>query len=286
MILITGASGQVGMHLLRALSIKGIETRAWIHSKQSEEKVMAAGATEVFIGDMNSYEDSVEAMKNIETIFYICSTANPKEDKIGYQLIDIAKKKGNVNFIYHSVLHSLLSKMSHHKKKQAVERALVNSGIPYVILQPAVFMQMLTPAVQSIKTGGPFIQKFYTSNQTKMSYVDLKDYADVATKIITAFETYVYGTYELCSEGKYTLTDMENIFTDLAGRKVTNVLISDSDFLSTIHLSADTYAGQTLLTMLHHYNEAGFVGNSFILTQILKHQPVTLREYLKNMLGE
>ena len=32
MVLVTGASGQVGKHLLRALSAKGIETRAWIHN--------------------------------------------------------------------------------------------------------------------------------------------------------------------------------------------------------------------------------------------------------------
>ena len=55
---------------------------------------------------------------------------------------------------------------------------LVDSGIPYVIIQPTVFMQMLTPAIQSVKNGGPFVQKFYTSAQTKMSYVDMKDYAD------------------------------------------------------------------------------------------------------------
>ena len=33
MILVTGASGQVGKHLLQALSAKGISTRAWIHSE-------------------------------------------------------------------------------------------------------------------------------------------------------------------------------------------------------------------------------------------------------------
>ncbi|HJB08774.1 MAG TPA: NAD-dependent epimerase/dehydratase family protein [Candidatus Enterocloster faecavium] len=36
MILVTGASGQVGKHLLRALSGKGIPARAWIHRKENE----------------------------------------------------------------------------------------------------------------------------------------------------------------------------------------------------------------------------------------------------------
>ena len=54
MVLVTGASGQVGKHLLRALSAKGIEPRAFIHSKKNEEAVLAEGAAEVFIGDLTS----------------------------------------------------------------------------------------------------------------------------------------------------------------------------------------------------------------------------------------
>lgn len=157
---------------------------------------------------------------------------------------------------------------------------LVDSGIPYVIIQPTVFMQMLTPAIQSVKNGGPFVQKFYTSVQTKMSYIDMKDYADAAAEIIVA-GTYTYGTYEFCSEGTYSLADMESIFSELTGRKVEGAFISDADFLATTHKTPDSYAGQTLLTMFRHYNENSFCGNAFTLTQILGRHPVTILEYLQ-----
>ena len=55
-------------------------------------------------------------------------------------------------------------------------------------------MQMLTPAIQSVKHGGPFVQKFYTSDRTKMTYVDMADYAEAAAEII-ASGAYTYGTY-------------------------------------------------------------------------------------------
>lgn len=283
MVLVTGASGQVGKHLLQALSAKGISSRAWIHSKQNKEAVLAAGAKEVYIGDLNSCDDAVEAMNGIDTIYFICNTANPHEDEIGVHLIEIAKERGNITFIYHSVMHSLLSDMPHHKRKQAVEKTLVDSGIPYIIIQPTVFMQMLMPAIQSIKNGGPFVQKFYTSNQTKMSYVDMKDYAEAAAEMI-ASGAYTYGTYEFCSEGTYSRSDMENILSDLTGRKITCAFISDADFLEATHNTSDGYAGQTLLTMFRHYNENSFCGNAFTLTQILGRSPVTIREYLKNAL--
>lgn len=283
MILVTGASGQVGKHLLQALSAKGISTRAWIQNERNEEAVLAAGATEVYIGDMASYEDAVTAMKGIDTVYYICNTANPQEDEIGAHLIEIAKRIDNITFIYHSVMHSLLSDMPHHDRKRKVEKMLVDSGIPYVIIQPTVFMQMLTPAIQSVKNGGPLVQKFYTSGQTKMSYVDMKDYAEAAAEII-ATGTYTYGTYEFCSKGAYSLADMENIFSELTGRKVTSAFISDADFLTSAHKDSDSYAGQTLLTMFRHYNENSFCGNAFTLTQILGRQPVTIYDYLKKAL--
>lgn len=283
MVLVTGASGQVGKHLLQALSEKGISSRAWIHGEQNKEAVLAAGAKEIYIGDLNSRDDAVEAINGIDTVYFICNTANPHEDEIGAHLIEITKEKGNITFIYHSVIHSLLSDMPHHKRKQAVEKTLVDSGIPYIIIQPAVFMQMLTPAIQSIKNGGPFVQKFYTSNQTKMSYVDMKDYAEAAAEMI-ASGAYTYGTYEFCSEGAYSRSDMENILSDLTGRKITSAFISDEDFLKASHNTADSYQGQTLLTMFRHYNESSFCGNAFTLTQILGQSPITIRKYLKNAL--
>lgn len=283
MVLITGASGQVGVHLLRTLSAKGISTRAWIHGERNKEVVLAAGANEVFIGDLNSRDDAVRATNGIDTIYYICNTANPKEDEIGVNLIETAKERGNITFIYHSVMHSLLSDMPHHKRKQAVEKTLVDSGIPYIIIQPTVFMQMWMPAIQSIKNGGSFVQKFYTSDQTRMSYVDMNDYAEAAAEMIASGE-YTYGTYEFCSEGAYSCTDMETILSDLTGRKITSAFISDEDFLKASHNTEDSYQGQTLLTMFRHYNANSFCGNAFTLTQILGRKPTTIREYLKNAL--
>ncbi|MGN0962895.1 MAG: hypothetical protein ACI4PP_04890, partial [Clostridia bacterium] len=140
-----------------------------------------------------------------------------------------------------------------------------------------------TPAVQSVKHGGPFVQKFYTSEQTKMTYVDMADYAEAAAEII-ASGAYLYGTYEFCSEGAYSLADMESIFSELAGRKVAGAFISDEDFLKASHHTADSYQGQTLLTMFRHYNANSFCGNAFTLTQILGRKPVTIREYLNKAL--
>lgn len=283
MVLVTGAGGKVGLHLLRALSARGIRTRAWIHSSRSEHAVRDAGADELFIGDLTSQECAAEAMKGVDTVFFICNTANPREDEIGAQLIQTAKQLGGITFVYHSVLHSLLAEMPHHRRKQAVEKTLVDSGLPYVILQPAVFLQMLTLGIQSVKNGGLFVQKFYTSEQTKMSFVDMADYAQAAAEIM-ASGAYACGTYEMCSEGTWSLADMKSILSELTGRAVDSAFLSDEAFLKGSCTSPESYAGQTLLTMFRHYNAHSFCGNSFAMTQILGRRPVTVRDYLQQAL--
>lgn len=285
MILITGAGGQVGSALIQALSAEGIHTRAWIHREEQKEVVLSAGASEIYIGDLSLKQNAAEAMKGADAICFICNTANPHEDEIGAHLIETAKELGNITFIYHSVLHSLLSDMPHHDRKRKVEKILVDAGIPYVIMQPAVFMQMLAPSIQSVKNGGPFVQKFYTTHQTKMCFVDMKDYAKAAARII-ASGTYTYGTYEFCGNGTYSLTDMENILSELTDRKIASAFISDADFLKNTHTSPDSYEGQTLLTMFRHYNENSFCGNSFTLTQILGREPASIRDYFTKCLTE
>ena len=229
---------------------------------------------------------TTEKHKILPTILSRCQTYDfnriSVEGIVG-NLRSIAEKEGVKSFVYHSVLHSLLSDMPHHQKKQAVERALVDSGLPYVILQPAVFQQMFAPGLKSVKNGGPFLQKFYTSGETRMSFVDLRDYADAAAELVTS-RRYWFGTYELCGEGTYSLNDLESLLSRLTGRSVTSAFIGDADFLAASHTEPGSYAGQTLLTMFHHYNQKGFCGNSFTLTQLLGRKPSTIEDYVREAL--
>ena len=83
MVLVTGASGQVGKHLLQALSARGISARAWIHSKHNEEAVLAAGAKEFFIGDLNSRRGQIQGMEPRGGVQAI-SAGVPLSEMFGY----------------------------------------------------------------------------------------------------------------------------------------------------------------------------------------------------------
>lgn len=286
MVLVTGASGQVGCAVIRALSQKGIPTKAWIHRSSNEQKVRSAGATETFVGDMNDEKDLREAMCGVDAVYFICSAANPNEDKIGEKMILAAKETGGIYFVYHSVLHSVLQDMPHHKKKLMVEQMLVDSGLMYTIIQPAVFMQMFAPALKSVQNGGPLLQKFYASNHTRMSFVDMTDMAEAAAIVLSGKE-YVNATLELCGTESYSLDDVVDIFSRAAGRAVNAQFIPDDIFLKQAgHESPDSYPAKTLLTMFQHYNTHSFCGNSFVISQILGRKPHRLHQFVEEHLNK
>ena len=138
-------------------------------------------------------------------LYHICSAVNSHEVEIAQKVINAARLVKVEHFVYHSVLHSVLQEMPHHQKKLMVEEFLVNSGIPYTIIQPAVFMQNILESWKSLDEKGIFQQKFFTTPETRMCMVDLEDIAEAASIILTN-SGHTGATYELCGPENLSLS--------------------------------------------------------------------------------
>lgn len=126
---------------------------------------------------------------------------------------------------------------------------LVNSGLVYTIIRPAVFMQMFIPALKSVQSGGPLLQKFYTSDCTRMTFIDMEGMAEAAAIVLNGKE-YINATLELCGAESYSLEGVVAIVSKAAGRVVNAQFIPDDIFLKQAgHEPPDSYSARTLLTM-------------------------------------
>ena len=186
MILVTGANGRPGRAIIHTLSSKGVQVRAFVHRAEQIEEIISAGATEAVAGDMMDQKAVNDAFADVSAVYHICSAINPNEFQIGNTMIEAAREAKVEKFVYHSVLHSVLQDMPHHQKKLVVEEFLVNSGVPYTIVQPAVFMQNILDSWDVLKDEGIFRQKFFTSEETRMCMLDLEDLAEAASIILPA----------------------------------------------------------------------------------------------------
>ncbi|MBU3201137.1 NmrA family NAD(P)-binding protein [Clostridium estertheticum] len=273
MILITGANGQTGRAIIKALLSKGEQIRAFVHTTEQIQEIKSLGEIDVFAGDMMNQKSVDEALIGISTVYHICSAVNPNEVEIGQIVINAARNARVEHFVYHSVLHSVLQDMPHHQKKLKVEELMVNSGIPYTIIQPAVFMQNILESWKSLSEKGIFQQKFFTTQETRMCMVDLEDLAE-AVSIILTNTGYTGATYELCGPENLSLSDMLAAMELHFGLEIKVETPQDEMFAAQLkkHGVGD-YKVNTLLKMFQHYNEHGFVGNPNVLTWILGRKP-------------
>lgn len=282
-VLVTGAGGQAGKAVIKALIKKGIDVCAMIHRESQAEQMAEMGVRKTVVGDMMNPDDLRKALEGADAIYFICSAGNSDEYRMGQLAIEVSKEMKLKHFIYHSVLHSLLWEMPHHKQKNQVENELVNSGLAYTIIQPAVFMQNLQMSLEQVKQTGIWHQKFYTGNDTALCMVDLNDMAEAVAVIVENPESHTGATYELCGTENLKLEDVLCVLRKRYHREITAEYISDQDFLNGLKKSgADEYKQDMMIKMFRHYNEHTFMGNARVLTSLLERKPHTLAEYFES----
>ncbi|MBM7566126.1 SDR family oxidoreductase [Paenibacillus sacheonensis] len=273
MILVTGANGKTGRAIIKSLLVKGERIRAFVHRTEQIEEMKALGEMEIVAGDMLDQLAVNEAVVGIRAVYHICSAMNPDEVQIGQVIIQAARLAEVEHFVFHSVLHPGIQEMPHHHKKLLVEELLVNSGIPYTIVQPGVLMQNILESWKLLSEKGIFQQKYFTTPETRIGMVDLEDLAEAAGIILTR-PGHVWASYEISGPENLSLSDMKAAMEQHFGHEITVETPQDEMFAAQLtKRGLGDYKVNTIVKMFQHYNEHGSVGNSNVLMWILDRKP-------------
>jgi len=278
MILVTGAAGKTGLAIIQSLSSMGMDTRALIHRAEREKEVKAAGAVEVQIGDMESGPDMATALKGIEAVYFIVPNVHPKEIEIGKTAISESKNAGILHFVYHSVLFPQIKAMPHHWRKLRVEEALIQSGLPFSILQPANYIQNILAYWNSIEAEG--VMRIPYSVDALSTPVDLQEVAEVAAKVLSS-EDHFGASYELAGPQRLSFAQIAEIVGNHLDKDVQANEIALEEWQASVRADGlDEERLQTLSMMFSYYKNHNFIGNSQVLTQLLGRQPSSFAEFL------
>ncbi len=279
MILVTGSAGKTGRAVLQALNEKGVPVRALIHRSDQITLVESLGAQDIIVGDMNSQSIMDRAVQGVHSIYHICPNVHPDEVSIGQTVIAAAQSAGGCHFVFHSVLHPQTEAMPHHWNKLRVEEQLIESGLPFTILQPTAYMQNILAQWESIHDEGIYPVPY--PGETRLSLVDLNDVA-LAASIVLTESGHESATYELVGTNRISQTEITAILSDQLDRPVQATSVSLEEWeRQTRDSGLGDYQVNTLLKMFHYYQHYDFDGNPRVLGWLLQRPPTTFEAFVE-----
>lgn len=279
MILMIGASGAVGKPALRALVAQGAAVRALSSNADSAKALEQAGAAETVVGDLRNADDLARAMAGADQVFFVMPRFQEDETAASARVIDAAKAGGVGHFLYCSVYHPQLTGLLHHAQKLAVEEHLIESGMAFTILRPAMFMQNLNMEWAQVSGDGIYPRPY--SPDQEMAVIDTGDLAEVIATVLTD-PARQGGCYDLVGD-RLTHAEMAGHVGEALGRDVRAEPRSLDDWRAAAEKrGASAYFIDAYSRMCAHYDAHGFPGgNPLVLQALLGRAPTTYPDFAK-----
>jgi uncharacterized protein YbjT (DUF2867 family) len=204
MILITGATGNIGKELIPLLLESGQSIRILV---RDERKVAHLDPwVERAVGDLDKPETLVPAVKDIESIFLV--TYETQQD---VNVIEAAKCAGVQHIVKLSTLEATEHKIKVGKWHYEREELIRASGLAWTFLRPGMFMSnSIEWWSDSIKGQNSVF--FPSGRKGKVAPVDPRDVANVAALALTQLG-HSGQAYELTGAELFTIGEMVGVIS-------------------------------------------------------------------------
>ncbi|GKY90192.1 SDR family oxidoreductase [Sinisalibacter aestuarii] len=281
--LVTGASGQLGGHVLAALEGTLPKSETAVLVRKEEDRARLAGeGYDVRVADYSDPAALTAAFAGIDRLLLISGTEMGQRLPQHKNVIAAAKAAG-VGFIaYTSILAADRSPMSLAAEHRGTEEELAASGLAYSVLRNGWYTENITASIgQDLQLG----QHFGAAGTGRFAAAPRADYAEAAAAVLTG-AGHEGKIYELGGSDAFTLSDYAATLSEIAGKPVAYV-----DMPEAAYAEALTGAGLPgpLADMLSDSDAKAADGwlytESTDLTALIGHPTTPLAEVIKAALG-
>ncbi len=290
MILVAGATGLLGSEICRRLIARGQTVRGLVRKASNPDRLQSlrdAGVT-LAVGDLKDQESIRLACDGVVAVITTASSTLSRQegdsietvDRMGNSaLVAMAKECGVRHFTMVSLPRSPVRESPLTRAKEAVEQALIASGIPYTILASNYFMEVwLSPALGFDYAAGKVV--IFGDGRKPLSWVSYRDVAELAAR---AHENEQAHGRVLEVGGPQDLSplDVVTLFEKVTLRRFDCQYVPEEALLAQMESATDPLAKTFLKLQLEYVN--GCLMNSLETLRIMPIQRKTIREYAEEV---
>ena len=217
MIVVTGATGKLGTLVMEGLLDKlPASELAVVVRNPAKAAGLAARGVQVRESDYGSPADLAGAFHAGEKVLLISSSEIGKRAEQHAAVLDAAKRAGVSLLAYTSLLRADTSPMLLAEEHRTSEKAVRESGLPFVILRNGWYTENYTEQLPGILERGMLAGSAGTG---RYSAATRKDYADAAVAVLTA-DLGANATYELAGDSAFTLEEFAAEVSRQSGKAI------------------------------------------------------------------
>ena len=214
MILVTGATGNVGSVLTAQLCDAGVPTRALVRTPETADNLRGFDC-EIAVGDFTDPSVLDEALRGVDALYLLTPASSSQVDQ-ERTIIDAAARTGGVRVVKHAVLgyDGGIGRFGDNHAR-SIEH-LRGSGLPHTVLAPNSFMQNLLRSAALVQQQSILP---YAAGDAAISHVDVRDVAAVAAHVLTS-DGHDGATYEITGAEALSYAEVVAQLSELLGREI------------------------------------------------------------------
>ena len=249
-ILITGATGNVG-----------IETIRFLYENNTTNQIIAGvrnigKAKEIFIDypglnfvtfDFEQTDTFNTALENIDTIFILRPPHISDIPTYFKPFIEKIRDKSIHQIVFLSVQGAEKSKIIPHTK---IEKLIEESGIDHIFLRPGYFMQNLsTTLIQDIQLKRKII---LPAGDAKFNWIDIENIGEIASLMLDDFANHKNQTIELTGNECENFSTVTNLINEVITDKIEYLNVNPFKFFR-IKKKEGNPAGMIIVMIMLHF---------------------------------
>ena len=278
-ILITGATGNIGMETIRFLYEKDTTNQviAGVRDIDKAKKIFSKFPQLEFVTFDFEHVDTFEnALENIDTIFLLRPPQISDIPTYFQPLIEKIKQKSIQQIVFLSVQGAEISKLIPHNK---IEKLIQDSGIDHIFLRPAYFMQNLTTTL--LKDIQLKRQIILPAGKAKFNWIDVVNIGETAAILLNDFVNHKNQSIELTGYENETFAKVANLINEVVTDKIEYKNVNPFKFYRIKKNDGIPTGMIIVMIMLHllpRFQKDPRISNSYEM--LTGNKPSTLREFI------